>query len=95
MTQSGRDYRCEVARQQAARPDVALDFGAEHPQAQHVEQQMRDVIGTMQERISNDLPEVKIRLTIDGLQRPQCEELIQRTLRHALQDEHQRIRGDQ
>jgi hypothetical protein len=49
----------------------------------------------MQERVCDDLPEVKIRLTVDGLQRPESEEIIKDTLRQALQQEHQHVCGDQ
>ena len=56
---------------------------------------MRDEIGTMQERVRNDLPDVKIRLTVDGLQRPQREDVLQGAIRQGLQEEHRDVRGYQ
>jgi hypothetical protein len=54
-----------------------------------------EVAGTMQECVGNDLPEAKIYMAVDGLQRPQCKELIELPSRLALQQVHQHIGGDQ
>ena len=43
LSERRRDHRGEVAREQPARPHVALDLGAEHAQPEHVEQQVREV----------------------------------------------------
>jgi hypothetical protein len=49
----------------------------------------------MQERVSNDLPDMKIHLSVERRQRPQRQWVVQAAIERQLQHEHQHIGRDQ